>query len=229
MANYDTARFRRGKKAQLSTQQVPSPARRGGIGAIIVMALAGGLVATLAIPAYAFAPGSSEPRHSATASTELTRSAAQAVDVPTQATTLTFERDGVTATAATSSAASIGSAVAIAGPVRTFPVTSVFAVAARYQGVPYVFGGASPRGFDCSGLVKYAWAKFGKSLPHSSNAQAAMGKRIPRAAARPGDLVVLAGHIGFYAGNGRILHAPYPGQRVRIQPIWTNNYYIVRL
>ena len=220
------------------------------------MALAGGLVATLAIPAYAFAPGSTEPRYSATKATELTRSAAQAVDVPTQATTITLERDAFTATTpeelaararaaakaadvaaaaeaartvATSSAASTGLAVAVAAPIRTFPVTSVFAVAARYQGVPYVFGGASPRGFDCSGLVKYAWAKFGKNLPHSSNAQAAMGKRISRAAARPGDLVVLPGHIGFYAGNGRILHAPYPGQRVRIQPIWTNNYYIVRL
>lgn len=228
MANYDNARFRRGKNTELDIQE-RSPVRRGILAGILVTTLAGGLVATLAIPAYAFAPGSSEPRHAATAATELTRSAAQAVDVPTQATTLTFARDGVTATAATSSAASIGSAVAIAGPVRTFPVTSVFAVAARYQGVPYVFGGASPRGFDCSGLVKYVWAKFGKNLPHSASAQARMGKRISRAAARPGDLVVMPGHIGFYAGNGRILSAPYPGQRVRIQPIWTNNYYIVRL
>jgi cell wall-associated NlpC family hydrolase len=56
-----------------------------------------------------------------------------------------------------------------------------------------------------------------------------MGKRISRAAARPGDLVVLPGHIGFYAGNGRILHAPYPGPRVRIQPLWTNTTNIVRL
>lgn len=265
MANYDITRFRRGRNTRLGTQErgPDDPARdisrpkrpvsRGTIANIVVMAFAGGLVATLAIPAYAFAPGATEPRNSA--ATELTRTSAQAVEVPTQANIITVARDGFTATtpevlaaraaaktaaaaaaaeaarasAATSSAASTGSAVAVSAPIRTFPVTSVFAVAARFQGVPYVFGGASPRGFDCSGLVKYVWAKFGKTLPHSSNAQAAAGRRIPRSAARPGDLVVLPGHIGFYAGNGKILHAPYPGQRVRIQPIWTSNYYIVRL
>ena len=237
MASYDNAGFRRGKKAQPSTQQPtlndpagenspPSrPVRRRTIGAIVVTALAGGLVATLAIPAFAFAPGATEPRHSATTVAEPAPPKAQTAGVPTPATTITFERAGAGATAPGTSTASVGAIT----PIRTFQITSVFAAAARYQGVPYVFGGASPRGFDCSGLVKYVWAKYGKNLPHSSNAQARMGKRISRAAARPGDLVVLPGHIGFYAGKGRILHAPYPGQRVRIQPIWTNNYYIVRL
>lgn len=257
MANNDITRLRRGKNQQLTprdprSQGTPKrPLRRSGIASIVVMALAGSLVATVALPAYAFAPTSPETR--ATASTELTRTSAQAVEVPTQATTVSAARDGFTATTtaqlaaakaarvasaaaaaranatvASSTSASSARAAAISQP-KTFMVNSVFAAAARYQGVPYVFGGASPSGFDCSGLVKYAWAKFGKSLPHSSNAQAAMGHRISRAAARPGDLVVLPGHIGFYAGNGKILHAPYPGQRVRIQPIWTNNYYIVRL
>ena len=241
MAIYNSAAFRRGKNQNLSIQEtrsesMPRRLRWKGIANIGVIALAGGLVAGVAAPAYAFTPDSYDARASARAGTELTRTLARAVDMPTPAATVA--RDGFSATTraelaaatvATSYASSVGTVAAIGQPIRTFSITSVFAVAARHQGVRYVFGGASPRGFDCSGLVKYVWAKFGKKLPHSSNAQARMGKRISRAAAKPGDLVVLPGHIGFYAGNGKILHAPYPGQRVRIQPIWTNSYYIVRL
>ncbi|MEO6201373.1 MAG: C40 family peptidase [Cryobacterium sp.] len=276
MANYNIAAFRRGKNQDLSTQKprsqsMPQRLRRKGIANIGVIALAGGLVATLALPAYAFTPDAHEARTSATAATELTRTNAQAVNVPTLAATITITRDGFTATtpeelaararakaaaaaaaasrkaaaaaaasrkaAATTASASRKAAAATVAPTASVAAapapssagSSVFAVAARFQGVPYLFGGASPRGFDCSGLVKYVWAQFGKNLPHSSNAQAAMGTRISRADAKPGDLVVIPGHIGFYAGNGKILHAPYPGQSVRIQPIWTSNYYIVRL
>ena len=86
-----------------------------------------------------------------------------------------------------------------------------------------------PAGFDCSGLVQYVYAQFGISLPHSSPAQGAAGTQIPESQAVPGDLVVMDGHIGFYAGNGMILHAPYEGTVVRVQPIWTSDYYIVRI
>ncbi|MTH70269.1 hypothetical protein GJ743_18050 [Agromyces bracchium] len=106
---------------------------------------------------------------------------------------------------------------------------SVFAVAQQYLGVPYVYGGATPAGFDCSGLVQYVYAQFGISLPHSSSAQGAAGTQIPVSEAVPGDLVVMSGHIGFYAGNGMILHAPYEGTVVRTQPIWTSDYWIVRI
>ena len=106
---------------------------------------------------------------------------------------------------------------------------SVFAVAQQYIGVPYVYGGATPAGFDCSGLVMYVYAQFGISLPHSSAGQGAAGTRISEADAVPGDLVIMPGHDGFYAGNGMILHAPYEGASVRIQPIWTSDYYIVRI
>jgi len=228
------------------------------------MTLAGGLVATLALPAYAFVPGSTDVVYETTAATEHSRSGAQAVEVPVQAATISVARDGFTATTpeelaarararaaakaakvakaaearrqaiaaqATSSAASSAAARKyVAGPARAnVSVSSVYNTAARYQGVPYVFGGATPAGFDCSGLVKYVFAQFGVALPHSSAAQAAAGTRIATSSARPGDLVVLPGHIGFYAGNGNILHAPYPGTRVRVQPIWTSNYYIVRI
>ncbi|WP_198415185.1 C40 family peptidase [Cryobacterium tagatosivorans] len=227
------------------------------------MTLAGGLVATLALPAYAFVPGSTDTRYGATAATLHARSGAQAMDVPTQAATISVARDGFTATtpeelaarakaraaarAATAAEARrkevakqmTSYAASYTGPSAkqylaspTHPnvsLSSVYNVAAQYQGVPYVYGGATPAGFDCSGLVMYVYAQFGVALPHSSAGQAAAGTRVATSSARPGDLVVMPGHIGFYAGNGNILHAPYPGTRVRVQPIWTSNYYIVRI
>ena len=75
----------------------------------------------------------------------------------------------------------------------------------------------------------YAFAQHGISMPHSAAGQAAMGTRIPESEAQPGDLVIMPGHDGFYAGNGNILHAPYEGASVRVQPIWTSNYTIVRI
>ncbi|MGO3884821.1 MAG: C40 family peptidase [Mycetocola sp.] len=106
--------------------------------------------------------------------------------------------------------------------------SQIFAEALKYQGVPYVFGGATPAGFDCSGFVKYVYAKFGVNLPHSSTAQGAMGTTIPISEAVPGDLLVAPGHIGFYAGNGQILHASQPGVPLRIGGLY-QDYHAVRL
>ena len=111
----------------------------------------------------------------------------------------------------------------------TAPVSQVFSVAQQYIGTPYVYGGASPAGFDCSGYVMYVYAQFGINLPHSVSGQAAMGKRISIADAQPGDLVIMSGHDGFYAGNGNIMDAPDVGRSISIRPIWTSDYYIVRL
>src|SRR4051794_39248642 len=131
------------------------------------------------------------------------------------------------------SASSPGPSVSASLPTPPFPggfgLASVYNVALQYQGVPYVYGGNTPAGFDCSGFVQYVYAQFGVSLPHSSTGQGAMGTRISIDDARPGDLVIMSGHDGFYAGNGNILHAPYSGSSVRVQPIWTSDYFIVRL
>jgi cell wall-associated NlpC family hydrolase len=89
-------------------------------------------------------------------------------------------------------------------------------------GVRYAYGGSSPRaGFDCSGFVRYVYAHFGVTLPHSSYAQFALGRRIPRASLRPGDLVFFdgLGHVGMYVGDGRFIHAPHSGTRVRIESL----------
>ena len=93
--------------------------------------------------------------------------------------------------------------------------------------MPYVFGGANPSGFDCSGFIMFVYAQYGVNLPHSVHAQDGIGTPISQADAQPGDVVVFNddSHDGFYAGNGMILHAPYPGARVRVQKLWTSDVH----
>ncbi|MEV6795697.1 C40 family peptidase [Streptomyces sp. NPDC051320] len=89
-------------------------------------------------------------------------------------------------------------------------------------GRPYVWGANGPHGFDCSGLMQWAYAQAGVALPRTSQEQRYAGRRIPLSQARPGDLVVYrsdAGHVGMYMGNGQVVHAPYPGARVRYDPV----------
>lgn len=115
-------------------------------------------------------------------------------------------------------------------PYPHFSLSQVFSVAKKYLGVPYVYGGATPAGFDCSGFVMFVYSQFGIALPHSASEQGAIGKVISPADARPGDVIVLddGSHDGFYAGPGMILDASHPGGEVSIRPLWTSAYYIVR-
>jgi hypothetical protein len=85
--------------------------------------------------------------------------------------------------------------------------------ALRQRGVRYVWGGASPAGFDCSGLTMWAYARAGVELPHSTYGQIRVGRRIGRRQIRPGDLVFSegGGHVGLYIGHGMVVHAPHAG------------------
>jgi cell wall-associated NlpC family hydrolase len=100
--------------------------------------------------------------------------------------------------------------------------TRVVDFAKRLVGTRYVYGGSTPRsGFDCSGFVRYVYGHFGVPLPHSSYAQFSLGRRIGRRSLRPGDLVFFdgLGHVGMYVGNGRFIHAPHTGTRVRVETL----------
>ncbi len=104
----------------------------------------------------------------------------------------------------------------------------IIKTASKYIGVPYVFGGSTPGGFDCSGLTRYVWAQFGISLAHSVTAQARRGKLIRAKDALPGDLVVWkdGGHLGIYAGGWNMIHAPKPGDSVKLAQIYDPPQYV---
>lgn len=100
-------------------------------------------------------------------------------------------------------------------------------VARKAVGVPYRWGGTSlSGGFDCSGLVRWAYAHVGVDVPHSSYALNRMGRPVSRSRLRPGDVLVFSGlgHVGLYLGRGRMVHAPYSGRDVEIVRLGGSRY-----
>jgi cell wall-associated NlpC family hydrolase len=89
-------------------------------------------------------------------------------------------------------------------------------------GDPYVWAAAGPDAFDCSGLMQYAYASAGISLPHSSRMQSTMGTAVSRSALQPGDLLFFyspVSHVGMYIGNGQMVHASTSGSPVKVAPV----------
>jgi cell wall-associated NlpC family hydrolase len=107
--------------------------------------------------------------------------------------------------------------------------TNAATLAARYLGVPYVWGGASPGGFDCSGLVMYVYAQLGVSLPHYTVSQWDATEPISTSELEPGDLVFFdgLGHVGIYIGGGQFIHAPHTGTVVQIASL--SGYWLEHL
>jgi cell wall-associated NlpC family hydrolase len=119
--------------------------------------------------------------------------------------------------------------VAARPPAAPIGVRAV-AIAERYLGVPYRWGGADPSGFDCSGLVMYVYGRLGVRLPHFAAAQYRDGRHVRLDDLRRGDLVFFDGldHVGIYVGGGRFIHAPHTGDHVRISGLaggWYADHY----
>jgi peptidoglycan DL-endopeptidase CwlO len=128
-----------------------------------------------------------------------------------------------------SSGGSSGGSSSPAPPPATH--SSVVSIALQYLGVPYVWGGASPSGFDCSGFTMYVYARVGVSLPHNAAMQYGMGTPVSRTQLAPGDLVFFNGlsHVGMYIGGGRFVHAPHTGDVVKISSLseyWYSATYV---
>jgi cell wall-associated NlpC family hydrolase len=130
------------------------------------------------------------------------------------------------------------SAAATATEVSAAPVMSAppsryggaVGIAMQYLGVPYVYGGASPSGFDCSGFVMYVFAQIGVSLPHNAAAQYGSGSPVDRSQLQAGDLVFFngLGHVGIYIGGGSFIHSPHTGDVVKISSLsgWYSSTYV---
>jgi peptidoglycan DL-endopeptidase RipA len=123
-------------------------------------------------------------------------------------------------------AAAIAAALAEGGPRSV-----IIQDALTYLGDPYVEGGASHSGIDCSGLVMVAYAQVGIQLVHLVSAQDDVATTIPESAALPGDLVVYNdhAHIGIYLGDGLLIQAPHPGEPVDIIPIFAAAHHFARI
>lgn len=151
-----------------------------------------------------------EAEEATTVSEDLTVATADTTTVVSQATQTTESTETTTAE-------------------RSVDTSSVVSAALSYVGVPYVYGGSSPSGFDCSGFTQYVYSLFGISLPRTANAQGYAGTFISASEAQPGDLVWHSyGHVGIYIGNGQVVEATTPGSTVKVNNLW-GNYSFVRV
>jgi cell wall-associated NlpC family hydrolase len=210
----------------------------------VTMLTASGLLATSALPAYAYDPEvAAMARFTTTNPEDIIQTEGTQDLTVAAANTVEFVRGEY----ASESAAlvlrqqTISNYRAYNGPsaadyVKNPPFSSVSAeqvlkVASQYVGTPYIFGGSNPRGFDCSGYVMFVFAQFGVELRHSVTAQARVGMVVSPEDARPGDVVIFNDHShnGIYAGNGQFYHAPQPGDRVKLAPIFDPRHYFIRL
>ena len=107
--------------------------------------------------------------------------------------------------------------------------SAVVEIASRYVGVPYLWGGTTPDGFDGSGFTSYVYAQVGITLPRTSGDQRNAGTVVSFDQAQPGDLIWSPGHISIYAGGNLQVDAPVPGRTIQIREIWQSNPVFIRV
>lgn len=210
----------------------------------ITMTVASGLFATFALPAYAYNPDVAAMARFTTTNAEAVASADDTQNLTVAAVnTVKFARGDYKSADADEIARqeTLNAYRTYTGPTAEdylanppfskIDGATVLQVAAKYVGTPYVFGGATPGGFDCSGYVAFVFSQFGVALPHSVHGQARIGIPVRAEDAVPGDLVIMNDmtHDGIYAGNGNFYHAPRRGDTVKLAPIYTSNVHFVRL
>jgi len=234
----------------------PRFTKRGAVSAV-VMTFAAALIATMALPAYAFGGGGS---FDAGVATDAELSGAQTLIVPDASAALAVSRDNYKAptseelasareaaaaavaateaataaanTAATTAAkgATASSAFTVNPPSGSYSGAAIVAFAEQFVGVvPYGSGASPDTSFGCDGLTQYVFGAFGIYLPRTVSNQAAMGIPISPADAQAGDLMIYPiGHVGIYAGDGTMIDSPDWGRYVEHRPVW-GSYYFVRI
>jgi cell wall-associated NlpC family hydrolase len=205
----------------------------------VVVVASSGLVLGGATPAFADAPTAVDAAARASQATtvagaeslaSVTAEASWELDVPTL--TVNKPAPPKPKPAATAKRAKSAPSAAKKGSTKAVPPwvngNAVLEIAARYVGTPYVYGGSSPSGFDCSGFTQYVYAQLGISIPRTSEGQKAAGTVIPRSEAKPGDLVWFPGHIGIYAGGNQMIDSPRTGKTIQVREIYRSDPVFVR-
>lgn len=233
-----------GKSSSFSARIVSGVSRktfRRNFVSTATFSIAAGLFAVFALPASAFSP---EVTAMAGFTGEVSTKDTQGLTVGDVKSQAVISRGGAKTVRATSLRTAVltryrsWSGLSAEDYLKDPPYDAVTAaevvkVASKYVGVPYVFGGSTPAGFDCSGYIRYVYAQFGIPLAHSVSAQDRIGKRIRAKDAQPGDLVIFNdnSHSGIFAGGWNMFHAPQPGDHVKLAQIWVTpgQVHFVRL
>ncbi|MCH4249693.1 MAG: NlpC/P60 family protein [Microbacteriaceae bacterium] len=217
------------------------PDTRKSVFAATTLSLTGALLLTASLPANAQELPAAKTHSAAVSSLQridttqtaasgqtLSRTAVTASAAPVVQTAATQTAAAATQTATTTQTTSARTSTTTTTTAAPASVagSSLLSTAYSLSGIPYVWGGITPAGFDCSGFVQYVFAQHGISLPRTSQAQTAAGSSISVAQAQPGDLVSWGYHIGIYLGNGKMIDAPRPGQTVGVHSVWGSPVYV---